>query len=210
MSSSKHLSLASPKPDYYSQWVKEEKIKKLRLQEEKLQQLRLELARQEESLHRLNLKKQPRQQSAFGTDANLSVNFASSVDLESVGRGSQAANHQNQVISEPIIMNLTKPTLNLIDLNFLQQRQQADTSLASISHVHTKTHSHISHELTDDDYETQTVNISLPKLSCLNMTTGIQHSAGKKKRRTKKERSVKYPEGSTFNAKTLHLKPKKT
>jgi hypothetical protein len=32
--------LSSPKPDYYSQWVKEEKIKKLRLQEEKLQQLR--------------------------------------------------------------------------------------------------------------------------------------------------------------------------
>jgi hypothetical protein len=42
------------------------------------------------------------------------------------------------------------------------------------------------------------------------MSSGIQHSAGKKKRRTKKERSVKYPEGSTFNAKTLHLKPKKT
>lgn len=50
-------------------------------------------------------------------------------------------------------MNLTKPSLNLIDVHFLK-KPQADTSIASISHVHTKTQSAISHELTDDDYET--------------------------------------------------------
>lgn len=134
---------------------------------------------------------------------NLSDKYATQVDMENL------SNHGK--VSEPIIMHLTKPNINLIDLSYNKPNNQASTSIASFSNTqHTKTQSHISQET--DEYGNHTLNISVPKLqlSCLNTTTGIQANSNKKKRRTKKERSVNYPEGSTFNTKTLHLKPKKT
>jgi hypothetical protein len=71
--------------------------------------------------------------------------------------------------------------------------------------------------LLHDPRQTNTPTIRGRNVKGFNTST-IQTSVGgggtsveKRKRRTKKERSkVSYPEGSTYNAKTLHLKPKKT
>jgi len=57
--------------------------------------------------------------------------------------------------------------------------------------------------------DVDSVAISVPAISYLTMTARTITQTDEKKRRLRKDR-VNYPEGSTFNAKTEHLKPQKT